>query len=846
MVIFTVSFLFWIVLLLGLQTLPPTVVCIGFSALIVGLGALFGQLRLLSLAYCVAMVTLGWTLFELQARQLEHHQISQDTRVMVSIKDVPTRTPWGQRFTAEIIECLSCDKPFGPKSIQLSWYGKEINLLSGQIWEMTIRLKPYRGLRNAGSFDSSRWSMYKGYDARGYVRNKPAPKSLSVNSSFNISAARQTLLERLQQRPVANGQLGVVQALILGFKHGIDSQTWQVLRDTGTSHLLAISGLHIALFASALYWLLLKTMQLVQAVYSARVNHALCVDPFALALIGSVFGAAVYALMAGFQLPVQRAIAMLFVWAIATYRSRHLSPAWTLSFALLAVMSFNPLSVLSSGFWLSFGTVAMLFYLHRGRVVLASDEINTNNRPVSSRVQKVFPMIKTHLLLGLLLLPVTAWFFQSASVVSPLANFLAIPWVGMFVVPVSFASVLLSNVWGDAADMFLSMAQWSISVLLNFLSFLADYDRASVALSIPGTPTLICSLIGVLVLLAPRGLGFRWFSLPLLLPLFFYNSAQKSVDGFEVHTLDVGQGLATLVFAGKHTLLFDTGGRLNENVSLFDSVIVPYLTKLGRHKIDSIVVSHDDEDHAAGLVDAVDRFPDAKVYLGGDFISEITAWSHADESLPKACKAGLSWSVGDVHFSFLHPSTHSTGSDNNRSCVLLVYHGQSRVIITGDIEKQGERTIIKALRTSFEHLTRSGSMYSAENSGTSGHFPISLLVAPHHGSNSSSTPEFLAFLQPSYVIFPAGYLNRYGFPHAEVQLRYKRVGAKRYNTGLQGTVVFAFDQFGVKGEPETWWQTDRRFWHGFLDATCTEIFAEHALVYRQILLAQKGQTLCGK
>jgi len=224
--------------------------------------------------------------------------------------------------------------------------------------------------------------MYKGFDARGYVREKPVPILVSEPSSHGIIAARQSLSQGLEQRHTANTNVGVVQALTLGLKQGIDSDTWQVLRETGTAHLLAISGLHVTLFATALYWLLLKILQIVTSYYSARVSHGFSLDTYAIALLGSVFGACVYSLMAGFQLPVQRAIVMLLIWSIATYRSRNHSPAWALSFALLAVLSFNLLSVLSPGFWLSFGTVAMLFYLHRGRVLSSNVDINTNNRSV--------------------------------------------------------------------------------------------------------------------------------------------------------------------------------------------------------------------------------------------------------------------------------------------------------------------------------------------------------------------------------------------------------------------------------------------------------------------------------
>ncbi|MFK7854410.1 MAG: DNA internalization-related competence protein ComEC/Rec2 [Granulosicoccus sp.] len=777
------------------------------------------------LRFSIAGIVMGLTtsLFHLQqigSAQLDSDSISTDLRLRVRVVSVPDSNHNKLSFEARVLDCLTCSRRFGPERIQLSWYGADQMLQAGEIWSLTVRLKPLGSLRNPHGFDAIRWGFAKGLHARGYIRKNPVPVREQLASQLDLSALRATIAEHLEYWSSNERHIGLVQALTVGVKNNVSSGTWELLRNTGTAHLLAISGLHISLVAA---WAFLLGGGLLNWLYKTTRFHSqmrLMPESRSVALALSVVVTFCYAMLSGFELPVQRAMMMMLVWVFASWYCRFLAPAGALALALIVVLLSNALNPLSVGFWLSFGTVWILFLLHRGRQVAQISDLMPWWDP-KHRLLQVGSAFKTQIMLGLILLPIGAWFFQAGSVAAPLANLLAVPLVGLVIVPLCFVSLLLGVWLPAAATMVLSLIEKVIDGLLLALSFLSKLQSGAITLTLPDTAAFVLCLLGFICAFAPRGLYLRWLVVPLLMPALLFNVQRPSMSGFEVHALDVGQGLAVLVLSDNQTLLYDTGGRISKTLTMFEAVVMPYLHGLGRRRIDTLVVSHADSDHSAGVADVVRRFPDAKVYLS----SPLDALTGTSAS---RCTAGQHWQDDDIHFGFIYPGASDSGSRNDLSCVLLIHQGRSRVLLPGDLEKKGESLLAERL---------------ASSSAT---FPVSLLLAPHHGSRTSSTEKLLRIVQPENVVFPAGRGNLYGFPHADVQLRYKLLGAKSYVTGIQGAVSFVFGPDGLRQPPDTWWQSNRRFWHGIVNPACSPQKGAQTHWLRLLWLAQKGQTQCGK
>ncbi len=846
MALFVSVLLASLVFILGLGSLPsPELLVLVVLALSV-VGIYSVGLRPAVLGSLVAILMLSVTFLELSARQLHEAEVGADTRIKIQVTSVPQRDARRLRFEAELLDCLSCTQAPVPRRLQLSWYGRAPELKAGDQWLMTVRLKPMTGLRNPGGFDRVKWAIANGIDARGYVRSSPAAQRLSAAGRHDVAAMRERLALRLADIETANEHLGLVQALTLGIRDGVDQTVWELLRQSGTAHLLAISGLHITLLAG---WAYVVVRWLVALLLNHVISPATALselDARSIALLASLLVATAYALLAGFGLPAQRAVLMLAVWVVAGLRYRVMGPTSGLCLALLVVLLHNPLSVLTVGFWLSFGTVTALFYLHHGhlsatQIRLDPDTSTRRERLLQQLRSRFLPTLRTHVLLGLLLLPVTAWFFQSGSIIAPLANLLAVPWVGVVVVPLSFLALMCSQFLPALAPGLLFLAQGSIEVLLTMLRGVIELLAGSISLVMPSAAVTLLCLSGLLLLLCPRGLGLRWLAVPLLVPALAFNLYRAPLEGFETHVLDVGQGLAVLVFSGDQTLLFDTGGKVSSQLSMFEAVVMPFLLSTGRRRIDTLVISHTDEDHSFGVPDVLQRFPDIRLVSSAPLPG--TAWmpdtgavdTESDLPVVELCQAGMQWHDGQTVFSILHPAAEDSGSKNDRSCVMLVHHGASRVLLTGDIEAAAEAHLAARLQTVQRQMT-----------GHGGALLVDLMIAPHHGSNTSSTRLLLSAVLPKQVVFPAGNGNRYGFPHVDVQSRYLALGVTPFTTGTEGAVSFSYGLPGGGLSPSSWWHSHRRFWHGIVDSACSERFSEGALWWRLLKLAHEGQKLCGK
>ncbi len=844
--VFACACLVTILGIVNLSQLPPTWFCVVFLVLSLLLGLRFRGSRVFVSGMLVAMSVTFLALYSLASHQLLEHQVSADLDITVLIDSIPERQERRLSFIAELVSCHSCSSPLNVERIRLSWYGRSPDLLAGESWRFTVRLKPPMSLRNPGGFDAVAWSLVKGIHAKGYVREATHAARVSQVRATTLSAVRHNVSQKIQQlsallststpKPInvpgspqslvqsivqsashSSEYLGLVQALSVGFKSGISDQQWELLRTTGTAHLVAISGLHVGLVAA---WVLLggklllggaRRIALVTSSARPLPDLRICL------LISSLLLASLYALLAGFELPTQRAVLMLSVWILAALRLRFLPPMAALCIALAVILSTNVLNPLSAGFWLSFGTVATLIYLHRGHV---RAPIVSSRGSLKSRFIQLRHTARTHCLLGIVLLPVGAWFFQSGSLLAPLANLIAVPWVAMVSVPLALMTLVASSVSDSVALPLLALTTLSLHCLMLFLKWLDATQLSSIVLVLPGITAFLLSIAGLVVVFGPRGLKLRAMALPLFLPAVLFNIAAPANDRFDVHFLDVGQGLAVLIFAGDETLLFDTGGKVSPQLSMFEAVVVPFLHASGRKHIDTLVVSHGDEDHAFGVPDVLARYPEISVYTSQNLPS-------FNNKPVKSCQSGISWEVESVNFGFLHPNFATRGGDNNRSCVLLAHSGKSRVLLTGDIETAAEAQLLS-------------------NFGANERFPVTIMSAPHHGSKTSSTQDFVDRMRPEYVVFSAGARNRFGFPHSDVKLRYNLSGSRVFVTGTDGAVSFSLGPEGLTYPPLTWWHSHRRFWHGIVNPDCWQQFADQSLVLRLLALSQKGIKLCGK
>lgn len=646
-----------------------------------------------------------------------------------------------------------------PAKVHLNWYGPDVRLRAGQAFELTVKLKPPHGYQNPGSFDYEAWQFANHIGATGYVRTQTPPRSIEPPFSAMrwLAKARQLIADRLDQAMGPGEWNGVVKALTIGYQQEITPAQWQVFRATGVVHLMVISGSHITLIAGLVFWL------------SKRLWGRwglLSVSPPTVAALTAWWAAVGYSALAGFSLPVQRALLMLSLGLAALIWQRNLATPRILMLALLAVVAFDPLALLSVGFWLSYGAVALLMYVSLGRL-----------RPLSGWRAAT----QLHLTMAIGLSPLLLVFFQQVSVISPLANALAVPVVGLLITPLSLLAATLALVSPGLAGWVL----WPVERLLQatgwVLQHMAAWPMAQLSSPEPTWLAVAMAGLGVLWLLAPKGLPARYLAGFLFLPLVFVPVKQPGSGEIWLTLLDVGQGLSAVVQTATHVLVFDTGAKYSEQFDMGEAVLLPYLRHQGIRHIDALVISHDQNDHSGGAESLMNELPVRAIY------SSAAAWFEREHG--QDCHAGQSWSWDGVTFTGLSPTETGFLSANDRSCVLKVGDSPGGMLLTGDIERAAETELAE----------RYGSGLASQ-----------VMLAPHHGSKTSSTARFLDQVRPALILIPAGYANRFNFPHSSVTRRYLERHIDFMTTGEAGaiTVKWAGDTMSV----ESYRQRHRHYW----------------------------------
>lgn len=733
--------------------------------------------RVLSLA-CCALLGFVWAAGMAQQRlgdQLSSAWESRDVEITGVIASLPQRFERGERFAFDVESVQTAGVGVGdtagervPRHVMLSWYrswddldeagerGVAKAVRPGERWRFTVRLKRPHGNANPHGFDYEAWLLERNIRATGsIVRRGPAQRvdAFVPRPGYAVERLRDVIRSRFLTAMPDAPNLGVLIALTVGDQRAIPKAQWQVFNRTGVTHLVSISGLHVTMVA-ALF------AALVNGLWRRSSRLMLWLPAQKAALLAGWLAAFAYALLAGFEVPAQRTLYMLSIVALALWSGRNFGVSRTLLLALLVVLLLDPWAVLATGFWLSFGAVAVLFFVGTSRV-----------GELRGWRGKLNQWGATQWAVTLGSLPLLLLFFQQFSLVSPLANALAIPLVSFLITPLALVFAVVP--WPPL----LYFDHWLMSLLMQLLEWLAQWPVWQQA-----APPLWASLLGVLGvvwLLLPRGFPARWLGLCLLLPALCWVPLRPPAGEAWVDVLDVGQGMAVVVRTTEHNLLYDTGPLYSADANAGQRIVVPYLRAIGVRQLDALVVSHKDKDHSGGVVAVQESLPVSRLF------------SSIPELAGEPCEAGNGWQWDGVRFSILHPEAgdyqRQIKKTNSMSCVLRVEAAGASVLLPGDIEAENEKALI----------ARSPSLRS------------DVLVAPHHGGAASSTPEFIAAVGARDVIFSAGYRNSFNHPRPEVLAGYAE--SRHWRTDHVGAIRIVLSS---SVETSGWRKERPRYWQG--------------------------------
>ena len=758
-------------------------------------------LRLPLLAGCGALAGFVWAalfahvyLNEALPKELE----GQDLVVVGTVDSLPYRFDQGQRFNFAIEQAQWNGTAVTqvPRRVALSWYAHQGEdetaptvVQPGERWRLRLRLQRPHGNANLGGFDYEAWLLEQRVRATGSVRtDRTDPQAQNARldefvwSGHNlVQRLRATMRERIMAALPEERYAAMVVALVIGDERGVGQSDWNVVNRSGISHLVAVSGLHITLiagmFARLVYWVWCRS-------FFTRAQLPLLLPARkAAALAGFALGF-VYVLLAGFGIPAQRTLYMLAVVAWAVWSGRIASVSHIAALALAVVLLVDPWAVLWPGFWLSFGCVALILYVTTG-CGRAVDHDPGNRRRRFLAWCKTEGRTQLSLCVGLV--PLTVLLFGDISIVSPIANAIAIPVLSFIVTPMALIGSVLP---APLSAPVLQLAHCLIELLMQLLGWLSSLPAAVWAA--PVTPFWIfaCAMLGTLWLLAPRGLPWRSLGLVGWLPLLLSGATRPPDGRIWITAFDVGQGMAVLIETPNHRLLYDTGPAYSPESDGGNRVILPYLHARGIYRLDGLVLSHNDSDHSGGALSIIHELP-----IGWSATS-LAYDSPIVQAAPqhRRCVAGQHWEWDGVRFDMLQPAASSYESTkykpNARSCTVKVTAGDQSMLLAGDIEATQEDELVNGMPDKLK---------------------ATVLLAPHHGSGTSSTLPFLKAVQPQVAIFQVGYRNRFHHPKPEVFERYGALGVLRLRSDEAGAIKL---ELGGGTAIDEYRRAEPRYWYG--------------------------------
>jgi competence protein ComEC len=806
-------------------------------------------------AACAGFSYAAWRAHVRLAYELPVALEGRDIDVVGHIKGLPSRGDNGVRFVFAVESAAGASKNF-PQLIQLSWIADDapapaVGLEPGARWRFQVRLKRPHGNANFGVRDGEAALFARNIRATGYIVRPASAERLdgvAAGVGVQIDRWRAALRARIDAALADAPHRGIVVALAIGAQDVVSAADWQLMRATGTSHLVAISGLHIGFVAGLAAWLsgaLWRRSGLVgrnwPLVLPAQKVSAVC---------GAMF-AACHAALAGFNVPAQRALWMLAVVALSFVSGRTVAPLVVLAWALGLVLLIDPWAVVSAGFWLSFCAVAAILFAISGRVRvrdeaglrevdargggepgegLGTDEAHGahegrdpsadnahGKRLILAKVlarradpaavlragahalmRRIRNAAHVQFAVTVALAPLTAYWFAQIPLIGPFANAFAIPWVSALVTPLVIVGVMLPAPFDAFAFV---CAHRLLEVLVLGLQQLSGLSWALWRLPQPDAWALAAATAGVAWCLAPRGWPLRWAAPLAWLPLLAPPPGGPPHGAFRLTALDIGQGSAIVVQTAHHTLLFDAGPG-PESTHAGERIVVPYLQAAGIDRLDTFVISHADSDHAGGAAAVFDGIGVRQLVAALPTANPLWERARAAGAQTVGCAAGQHWQWDGVDFTMLWPDSGPLrGKPNEHCCVLHV-----SVAATGDTPRTARPSALLAadIEAAAERI-----LLARDPGALQAH----VLLVPHHGSKTSSTEPFLDSVRPLVAIFQVGYRNRFHHPHPGVFERYRmrrielprsdQDGAVRIETGAAGEQVLTLERYR---------DTHRRYW----------------------------------
>lgn len=601
-------------------------------------------------------------------------------------------------------------------TILLSCYKHCPLVHAGQYLQLKANIKKPINLNNPGGFDYVAWLHSRHiqwvgqFDPTSVLLSNPEKPT-----HYPLLKLREYIENHLSQITPDKKILGIIEALTLGITTYIDKSQWDLFRRTGTTHLIDISGEHIALIAGLFYggiqWIWKQCGQICLRYPSSRVASA-----------GAMLFAFAYALIAGFSVPTQRALITSCCMLMRNFYNHPFSIWQSWRYALLLVLIFEPHSVFMLGFYFSFIAVAILILINQ-----------------RMKLKGLYKMMTLQIACMLGLMPLTLYWFSYGSINGFIANLIAIPLVSFIIVPLALFVTFLSPWIVIPGSLFL------LNSSIKSLLWCLEKIDTTLFFNIHFTFTEALSPLALMLVLAI----FVFFPMVRLLPAtcilsiatLFPHHEKISPGNVRIDFLDVGQGLAVIARTARHILIYDTGMQFYQGSDIGKLVIIPYLNQLGIKQIHKIIISHPDLDHRGGLASIEEQYPNPEL------IVDDPSFYHRGVS----CHQYPDWQWEGVSFKFF-PILSPLKGKNNRSCILQISNLAGKVLLSGDIESLAENYLIKTYGKKL-----------ASN----------IVLIPHHGSKTSSSLAFVKEVSPQFAIVSYGFDNRYHFPHSKALKAYQ-------------------------------------------------------------------------